>query len=99
MVKFWKLFNLPCIGDLCNFRNNRDAFPYTQCEMGTITQRSLHACYHGHDSMGYGQQTWIEYLDGRNKTLHPCLTENQDCCNFWTSALQNQLQPMMKVSF
>ena len=41
--------------------------------------------------------TWSDYLNERSKDQHPCFAENKKCCNFWTSALQHQLKPIMKV--
>ena len=76
-----------------NFQQVREAFIYSQCEVGSLTDSSTpHACYQNH---------WKKFLLGNGS--HPCSnstsanSNNLGCCHFWTASLQNNLMAIMKV--
>ena len=78
-----------------NTQSTKDAFAYSQCEKDTMSKQSFHTW---HYDVLSSQINWANYFDSGEPEFHPCNPVNEGkCCNFWTTFLQHQLKPIMKV--
>ena len=78
-----------------NRRMTRDVFIYSQCQAETIITSSFFKCY---NDVAPWKPTWLNYYyNKRNVSYHPCYEKDGKCCNQWTTQLQHELKPIMKV--
>ena len=89
-------------------QKTRETFVYSQCKKETIVKSSFHTCYYDGTSAPF-KPTWVNYLSSeKNASFHPCsetmigndgktMANDGKCCNFWTTQLQHDLKPIMKV--
>ena len=87
-------------------RKTREIFVYSQCKMDTLIKAGFHKCF---DDGSDFKPTWLNYFSSeRNMSFHPCsettisnggeiIANDGKCCNFWTTQLQHELKPIMKV--
>ena len=87
-------------------RKTREIFVYSQCKMDTLIKASFHKSFN--DGSAF-KPTWSNYLSSnRNSSFHPCgetmirndgkiMANDGKYCNIWTTKLQHELKPIMKV--
>ena len=87
-------------------RKTREIFVYSQCKMNTLIKASFHQSFN--DGSAF-KPTWLNYFSSeRNSSFHPCSetmigndgqirANDGKYCNFWTTQLQHELKPIMKV--